>query len=327
MTVSLRLSDDYQALRHHVAGRLVPRDVLALRGPDAVTYLQGQCSQDVAGLSVGRSADALLLSPQGKLEALLRVVRADEDAFLLDVDGGWGSAVRRRLERFKLRVKVELDSVELRCLALRGPDAAAVAQDVGGDHRVDFSWNAVTGVDVFGPSLSVPDDVPSSGLPAWEALRVEAGIPAMGSEIDERTIPAEAGLLERCVSFTKGCYTGQELVARLDARGNKVARHLVGFVVTGWPGDETVAESIGAPVHDEDDKGPLPTGTVVLADSAHGDDGAVVGAVTSSARSPVLGVVALGYLHRRVTPPAAVVLRTAGGATMTAEARLLPLVG
>lgn len=308
----MRVEDQYRALRHDVGGRLVARDVLRVAGPDAVAYLQGQCSQDVESLAQGHSADALLLSPQGKLDALVRLWRAGPDTYLLDVEGGWGPVVRARLERFKLRTKVEVEELALQCLALRGPRSAEAGEGQPAVHAVGFSWNGVEGVDLFGPAMAVPGTVADCGAAAWEALRVEAGIPAMGSELDERTIAAEADLLERCVSFTKGCYTGQELVARLDARGNKVARHLSGFVV--------VAPSAQADVADEGP--PLPAGTKVE-DSA----GSEVGAVTSSARSPALGTVALGYLHRRVSPPAAVTLRVPDGSTLAAEARQLPLVG
>ena len=309
------LTEEYQAMRHAVGGRLVRRDVLLLQGPDAVSYLQGQCSQEVESMSEGEARHALLLSPQGKLDALVRVVRTSGDAYLLDVDGGYGPAVRARLERFKLRVKVEIDDLDLPCLSLRGPDSALAAAQVPAAHRVDFSWNEVVGVDLFGPAAAVvPAHVRPAGPAAWEALRVEAGIPAMGREIDERTIAAEADLLDRCVSFTKGCYTGQELVARLDARGNKVARRLAGLVV----------EATSEPAPDGlDETGPIPDGTAVMETGG----GAELGTVTSSAWSPVLGAVALAYLHRRLTPPAPVAMRTPGGTELAAEARPLPLVG
>jgi folate-binding protein YgfZ len=310
------LAEQYHALRHGVGGRLVGRDVLRLSGPDAASYLHGQCSQDVVAMEPGETRDALLLSPQGKLEALVRVLRAGEDAYLLDVEGGWGPAVAARLARFKLRVKADLEPLSLRCLALRGPGAPEAAASVPASWRLEFSWNGVRGVDLFAPALSVPAGVSPCGVAAWEALRVEAGIPAMGAELDERTIAAEAGLVERCVSFTKGCYTGQELVARLDARGNKVARRLVGLVVghPGEPGAQPVRLTEGAGP-------PLERGTVVEA------EGTEVGRVTSSAFSPVLGVVALGYLHRRVPTPAPLSLRLPGGQRLAAEARALPLVG
>ncbi|MHB8330339.1 MAG: hypothetical protein ACYDD6_12075, partial [Acidimicrobiales bacterium] len=113
---------------------------------------------------------------------------------------------------------------------------------------------------------------------------------------------------ERCVSFTKGCYTGQELVARLDARGNRVARHLRGLVIDLGPGAGGVA--------------PVAVGTVV----ADPVTAKVVGSLTSSAWSPVLGAIGLGYLHRDVSPPAAVELRPVDGPVLAGEARAVPLV-
>lgn len=309
----LSIAEEYRALRHGAGGLLLARDVLELSGPDAVSYLQGQCSQEVESMAVGTAVDALLLSPQGKLEALVRVQRIGDERYLLDVEGGWGEAVRSRLARFKLRVKVDITEVPLTCLAVRGPDAQAAVGDVEGLYRAPFSWGGVTGVDVFGPSLALPDGVTPCRAEAWEAVRVEAGIPAMGRELDERTIAAEADLLERCVSLTKGCYTGQELVARLDARGNKVARHLAGLVVE-WAdgGPEDVAPG----------SEPIAAGTPVV-DPGSGQE---VGSVTSSARSPELGVVALGYLHRRLAPPAPVELRPSRSAPRRAQARPLPLL-
>ena len=99
------------------------RDVLRVSGADAVEYLQGQLSQDIAALGVGESADSLLLTPQGKLDALVRVSRTGDDELVLDVDGGFGEAVAARLARFKLRVKVAIEPLAWRCVALRGPGA------------------------------------------------------------------------------------------------------------------------------------------------------------------------------------------------------------
>jgi len=301
------LRADYEALRHDVGGRLVARDVIAVRGPDAASYLQGQLSQDVAALDEGSATESLLLSPQGKLDAYLRVTRWRDDAFVLDVDGGFADAVVARLQRFKLRVKADIEVLPWACISLRGP----LADDVGAsgvELRLPVTWGSVSGVDLLGPDVEIPDGIPECGLDAWEAARIEAGIPVMGRELDERTIAAEAGLVERAVSFTKGCYTGQELVARLDARGNKVARHLRGLVaVTGEP---------------------IPSGGAIV-DAT----GKTVGAVTSSALSPALGAVALGYVHRAVTPPASVTVQagsgqaSASGASVVAEVRELPLVG
>ncbi|HXQ61032.1 MAG TPA: glycine cleavage T C-terminal barrel domain-containing protein [Acidimicrobiales bacterium] len=279
------VADDYAALRRSVGVVPVARDVVRVSGRDAVEYLQGQCSQDIVALHIGMSADALLLTPQGKLDALVRVTRAGEDDLYVDVDAGYGAAVIARLARFKLRVQADIEPVEWRIVALRGPETSAALSSSpapGTSFVVPYAWGGVTGVDLLGAGPEIPAHVRRCGREAWQALRVEAGIPAMGSELDERTIAAEVGLLERCVSFTKGCYTGQELVARLDARGNKVARRLRGLVVHDGHGAGSTLR---------------PGAAVSVADR-------VVGRLTSVAWSPALGsAVALCYLHRDVEPP------------------------
>jgi folate-binding protein YgfZ len=316
MSVAADIDGDYDALRHGVGVLRLERDVVAVRGPDALDYLQGQCSQDVAALADGECADALLLGPQGKIDALVRVTRLAPEEFLVDVEGGFAATVMARLARFKLRVKAEIDRLDWHCVALRGPGAAP--SDLSGAALgLPFHWGGVSGVDLLGEDPQPPPGARACSPLAWEAVRVEAGIPRMGAEIDERTIPAEAALLERCVSFDKGCYTGQELVARLDARGNRVARLLRGLVLDA-------PESVGAPA--------LRGAEVVVGDKS-------VGTVTSAAWSPGLGaLVGLAYLHRSVEPPAPVELRIGTEAVetgrddgraplvMAAEARVLPLV-
>ena len=237
--------------------------MLAVRGPDAESYLQGQLSQDVAALAVGASADSLLLEPDGKLSALLRVTRTDGQGFVLDVDRGYGDAVLARLRRFLLRSKVELEQLAWRDLSLRGDgvgEAAAGLLTVLAERGVlalPFEWNGWTGVDLLGPQdvvlgpgdATLPDGITACGADAVEACRIVSGIPAMGTELTNKTIAAEAGLVERTVSFTKGCYTGQELVARLDSRGSNVARRLVGVVAPA--GEEPLALGTGpGPRHD-----------------------------------------------------------------------------
>jgi folate-binding protein YgfZ len=290
----------------------LPRDVLRIGGADAVEYLNGQCSQDVASLAAGESADALVLTPQGKLDALIRVTRMDDDELVIDVDGGFGEALTARLLRFRLRVKVEIEPLPWMCLALRGT-ATAGREDLrlpGVAVAAPFAWNEVVGQDLLGPQPELPADATLCTMAAWEAVRIEAGIPVMGAELDERTIAAEADLVSRAVSLTKGCYTGQELVARLESRGSKVARHLRGLVVEA-----------ALP----DDANSVPVGTEVRS------SGRTVGTVTSSAWSPGLAApIALAYLHRAVVPPSSVELvvpRPLGDAvTVSAAARSLPLV-
>ena len=102
----------------------IERDVIRVSGPDALTFLDGQLSQDLKALEVGASADALLLQPQGKVVALLRVQRLADDEFVMDLDGGFGALALERLERFKLRTKATLEAVDgWRCLAVRGERA------------------------------------------------------------------------------------------------------------------------------------------------------------------------------------------------------------
>jgi folate-binding protein YgfZ len=295
------LDAQYRALRNDVGAVWLPRDVAAVSGPEAEVYLQGQLSQDVTALAPGDAALSFLLQPQGKVDALVRVARHAPDRFTIDVDGGYGTAVVERLNRFKLRTKVDIESIDWRCLALRGPRAHDVA--AGG---LPADWPGLSGVDRLGPDAETPAGVPVCALEAYEAVRIEAGVPVMGRELTERTIPAEAGqfVIDRTVSFTKGCFTGQELVARIDSRGGNVPRLLRGVVV-------------------EADVRP-PEGAVLLAQDKP------AGELTSVA-GPVAGrVVALAYVARAVTPPADVELRWDGteGGEHRARARLevLPLV-
>jgi tRNA-modifying protein YgfZ len=197
------------------------------------------------------------------------------------------------------------------CVAVRGPGTDAVV--AGGEElRLPVSWPGLAGVDLLGPETG---DGPASwveagtepcGEEAFEAARIEAGVPRAGRELTEGTIAAEVGLVDRTVSFTKGCFTGQELVARLDARGSNVARRLCGVVPLDAAADPPVGAEVWTP------------------DGAH-----LAGTLSSTARSPGLGaVVALAVLHRRIAQPAPVVLRwrDADRARETAaEARPLPL--
>lgn len=282
------------------------RDVLRVSGPDAVTFLQGQLSQDVVGLAVGASAWSFLLQPQGKVDALVRISRVGADEVLVDTDGGWGERVQQRLQRFKLRVKADIEILDWGCVGLRGEGAVSTPPPRGGPVEVvvaDASWPGLPGVDLLGPQLQVPEGLAVLTAADYEVARIEAGVPVMGAELDESTIPAEAGIVERTVSFTKGCYTGQELVARIDSRGGNVPRRLRGVVVHG--GDvvvPAVLEPVVAPGGGPGAGGPGGGGP--------GDGGLVggggkpLGALTSAAWSPARqATVALAYVRRDVEPP------------------------
>ena len=279
---------------------LVPRDVILASGGDAATYLQGQVSQDVEAVEAGASAWSLVLAPQGKVDAWFRLTRNHDATFLLDVDAGFGPALVARLERFRLRVDVAFESLTgWRMLSVRearadDEDLHAVEANDGSLHTVEtgnksldsvraelrapVAWPGFEGVDLLGPEVCLPagaEDAPA----AMEVARIRAGWPAMGRELTERTIPAEiAGLVESSVSFTKGCYTGQELVARIDSRGGNVPRPVRLLEIRG--------------------DGVSPGAEITV-------DGKAVGEVTSAATDPASGVtVALGPVHRRVEPPA-----------------------
>jgi folate-binding protein YgfZ len=293
------LAADDAALRDGVGVVDLPRDFVRVAGPDAMKFLQGQLSQQV-DVPVGTSAWTLLLHPQGKVVAFLRLTRTGAEEYVLDTDAGWAAAVVERLNRFKLRVKADIEVLEgWRCLAVRGPGAHAAVPEGGWP----ADWPGWPGVDIVGPTAEVeaPAGVRAVSLQAYETARIEAGVPLMGRELNESTIPAEAGVVDRSVSFTKGCYTGQELVARIDSRGGNVPRRLRGIVVAG-------------------DGPPPPVGAIVHAD---GKDVGVLTSVTTSAR--LGGPVALAYVRRAVEPPADVEVRWDGG---TAPARVvtLPLV-
>lgn len=285
-------------LRDVLGAAPIQRDVVRVHGPDAVEYLQGQLSQDIAALAIDESAPSLLLQPTGKVDAWLRVTRLGDDDLLLDVDAGYGDAVHARLRRFKLRTKAELEPARWSGLALRGPGAADV--DVPrGALGLAAHWPGAGGVDLLSAGELALAGVPLVDQAALEALRIECGVPAMGAELTDATIPAEAGqwLIDASVSFTKGCYTGQELVARVDSRGGNVPRPLRGLRIDG--------DSV-------------PVGAEVLL------GGAVVGTVTSSGRSSTLGAIALAVVGRSTDIGTPVEVRWAGGTT-SATLAALPL--
>ena len=135
----------YEALVQEAAAFELPRDVIRVSGPDAASYLQGQLSQDVLALGPADSALSLLLEPQGRVSAFLRVSRVGEDHFVLDLDAGSGAAAVTRLTRFRLRTKVDIELLEdWRCVAVRGPGAPRTPGSPGGGAEVVtvFEWPA-----------------------------------------------------------------------------------------------------------------------------------------------------------------------------------------
>ncbi|MBC8364083.1 MAG: folate-binding protein YgfZ [Actinobacteria bacterium] len=206
------------------------RDVVAVRGPDAEAYLQGQLSQDVAALADGASGWSFLLQPTGKVDAWLRVTRRGEGDYILDVDSGFGGAVQDRLRRFLLRTDCVVEALGWEVATLL---QASPPDTPPGGVVIELDWPDLAAFDLVAPEVSVPAGLQVGDAGPWEEVRIRAGIPAMGSEIDENTIPNATGQVERSVSFTKGCYTGQELVARIDSRTAGAPTRLVRVDGTG----------------------------------------------------------------------------------------------
>jgi folate-binding protein YgfZ len=239
----------------------VPRDAVQVSGPDALTYLQGQVSQELRPMEVGRSRWTLLLQPNGRVDVLARVWRTDDETYVLDTDAGFGDELLARINRFKIRVKADVEPLRWRCLVVRGTDGEAVP-----DAAVVGWWDR--DFDLLGPDPHPPEGIPAGSASDLEAVRIAAGWPAMGAEIvPGEQIPGELGVVPVSVDFRKGCYPGQELVERMDSRGAEAPRRLRILTV---------------------DDGAKPGDPVV-------DDGRDVGTLTS-----VCGTQALGYVKRGV---------------------------
>jgi folate-binding protein YgfZ len=180
-----------------------PRSFVRVSGPAAEEYLDRMVSNDVAALGPGESCQALLLTAKARVIAPLVVLRRNHDDFLLLTEPELGERVRAELVRFRFAAKAEIESEEH-------------------TSHVVFGGEGIPTADYGEPAAEVLDaklDVTVS-LEELELLRVRAATPAWGKEIDDRVLPAEAGLTDRAVSFTKGCYPGQEPIARLHYRGH-----------------------------------------------------------------------------------------------------------
>jgi tRNA-modifying protein YgfZ len=196
-----------------------PRDYVAVRGPDARDFLQRMVSNDVDEAP----CPALLLTAKGRVIAPLVVVQRADDDYLLLTEQGLGDVVRATLLRARFASKCEIDPEEHTSLLVLG--------ERDGIPNSEYGIPAGEVLDAEPPAELLADD-------ELERLRIEAGIPRWGREIDDRVLPAEAGLTETHVSFTKGCYPGQEPIARLHYRG-KTNRGLRVLDVEGRPEPET----------------------------------------------------------------------------------------
>lgn len=251
----------------------IARDLVVVEGPDATTFLQSLVSQDLDALPVGASGHSLLLQPQGKLLVDFYVLHVEPDVWWCVCEGGIGRELAAGLDRFRIRVKVEVRPVPVAALALRGVEVPVPVP--AGVQVFAVDWPGAPAFDAVGPEAGIDalrDAVDATVIDgdAYEVARIEAGVPRQGFDVDDKTIPQEAGLELVAVSFTKGCFVGQELVCRIDSRGH-VNRHLRRLRTA--PGSS------------------IERGAAVAVDDRE------VGAVTSAA-----GPVALAMLRREVEP-------------------------
>jgi folate-binding protein YgfZ len=295
--------DDYAALRESAAiGAIAPRGQIAVAGPDRLTFLHGLLTNDTASLAPGRGCYAAWLTPQGRMLCDVHVLESG-DMVLLDVPAAETDAIAARLEQFHFSEDVQISVVtSLVAIWLHGPAAARlVGEGFDGWMQYQNARVEIAGVPVVIAridQLAVPgfviyadhqhEDEVTAALTAagalhatpasLEAARLEAAYPLFGIDMTDDTIPLEAGIEDRAISLSKGCYVGQEVIIRVLHRGHgRVARRLVLLQHDG--GD--------APLHG--------------AKAFSGDR--EVGFVTSAATSPRLGPLALAYLHRDFLEP------------------------
>lgn len=308
------LDAQYRQLREE-CGLLerVDRGQLLVSGPEAAEYLQGQLTNDTEALQPGDGHYAALLDRKGRMQADMRVLRPGEPPDLwLDLEAEGLQAALRHLQMYKIGREVEVRDAgdEHALLSLIGPRAVEIAGSaalpenacetvvVGGTECLAVGTDE--GIDLFVPSGErdrARDALLAAGAvevspEAAEIIRIERGRPRFGAEMGTETMPAEAGIVESAVSFTKGCYIGQETVARLHYKG-KPNRHLRGLKLSA----------------------PAAAGAAVRLGEKE------VGKLGSTALSPALGQVGLAILRREAEPGATVAIGEDG---VTAEVVALP---
>jgi len=231
----------------------VQRDVITVTGSDAKTYLHSQLSQDIASMQPGDVRVSLLLQPTGKVDSLLRVTCAAADRFVLDCDPGFGESTVARLSRFKIRVNAEIELQRQTWRAVRSTESVAttnIAQTLDISGAIP-AWRCDgSAFDFFSPTMVLPATLREGTEAELLDSRVRACWPVMGTDITTEMIPAETSVVEVAVSFTKGCYPGQELVERMDSRGSMAPRRLcrVTCVSDAKVGDEVLVDgqAVGA---------------------------------------------------------------------------------
>jgi tRNA-modifying protein YgfZ len=304
--------DGYDRARNDVVLEApADRGVVALVGPDAVSFLHAILTNDVNALAPGTACYSAYLTPQGRMICDMHVLRADGEV-VLDVEPFVAASVAQRLDAsiFAEQVRVEDRSAGIRGVTVHGPRARTAVVEalrLRGDpaERIESlshlqhvtlslasgsltvlmgDWLGVPALRIVGAPTAVADitdRLQAAGIPvlphhAQEALRIESGTPLFGVDMTTETIPLEAGLEARAISMTKGCYIGQEVIIRILHRGHgRIARRLVQLRV-----ESEEPPAAGTPVHAGREQ---------------------VGVITSAEWSPhVAATVALGYVRREV---------------------------
>jgi tRNA-modifying protein YgfZ len=304
-TPTVELDAQYRQLRE-VCGLLdrSARGKLLIEGPDAAEYLQGQLTNEIEALSPGEGCYAALLDRKGHMQADMRVLRLGPEKIWLDTEPEALGVARRHLETYKIGREVEVENAgeDHAILSLIGPAAAAIATAPSPPLHGSETGVVVCGVEcvVVGTEDGIDLIAPAEGVGrlrdglvaagaaevdpgAAEIVRIESGRPRFGAEMTTATMPAEAGIVDAAVSFTKGCYIGQEPVARLHHRG-KPNRHLRGLRLDG----------------------PAETGDALLLGDKE------VGRVGSFCVSPAHGPIALAIVRREAEPGAELAVGEAG---------------
>ena len=307
--------------RDLVAGRAIvdlsDRDVVAVTGPDRLSWLDSLLSQSLARLAPGESAETLLLDPSGRIQYVARVVDDGDTTWLL-MDAGTGAGLAAFLDRmrFMLRVEVADRSAEFATIGTLGdpvaliPGAGVVWRDpwravVAGGHQYataaehpGSSWSYAEAL-VPRDGLAALADVPAAGSLALEALRIAAWRPRAATELDATAIPHEFDWIRSAVHLAKGCYRGQETVAKVHNLGHPPRR----LVLLHLDGSENLAVAAG----DEVRSGESP-----------------VGRVTATGLHHELGPIALAVVRRATDPAATLEVVTAEGSVAAAQEVIVP---
>jgi folate-binding protein YgfZ len=314
----MTLQHDYTTIREGSAiGAIAARGQVAVAGQDRASLLQGLLKTDIPALAAGRGCYAAWLSPQGRMLTDMHVLEST-GMILLDRPAGTTAGTLERLDQFLFSEDVQLASLSenLSGIWLHGPNVAVVLERVltgasglaawSDYHHEQLEWSgapvSVARIDqlgVPGYCLFLERAREAACVAALEAVgarsvaaeaiaaaRIEAGYPVFGVDMTEDTIPLEAGIEHRAISFTKGCYVGQEIVIRVLHRGGgRVAKKLVGLRIQGSHAGPPASWARSSEASD------VARSRVYAGDRE-------IGRLTSAAESPRLGAIALAYVHR-----------------------------